>query len=213
MTYDAETLAHLAKYGTLPEHIRRAEHAANQERDLQERVDFHNWLSNGGSDAGLSLPLLHEADVGPVRDEGPGEPVPSADEENARLREQLDAITSERDRLAEALDAATAPIPLPPNPEFAKLSEYGETGDGALAADDEVEDLIGKMKVDPNGADEAIKAMSAARRRLLTESFQQRLNELNNERLRGVKLNSFDAEWLEDRQTLVHKLAVLGDGG
>ena len=116
----------------------------------------------------------------------------------------------------------------PPSPDLSRLEsiqadlkngaretpapETMEYGAGP-SAEAEVEDLISRMKSDPDAADAAIRGLSAERRRILTESFQQRMNELNNDRLRGVKLNSFDGEWLEDRQTLVHKLAVLGDGG
>lgn len=99
------------------------------------------------------------------------------------------------------------PLPLPPNPEEAKLSDYGEVGEPG----DEVENLRGLMKSDPSGFAERVKGLSTARRKILTDSFRQRMNELNNERLRGVRLNPVDAEWLEDHQTLYHLLAESGD--
>lgn len=99
------------------------------------------------------------------------------------------------------------PVPLPPNPEEARLSDYGEVGEPG----DEVESLRGLMKSDPSGFAERVKGLSTARRKILTDSFRQRMNELNNERLRGVRLNPVDAEWLEDHQTLYHLLAESGD--
>jgi hypothetical protein len=73
-----------------------------------------------------------------------------------------------------------APLPLPPSPEFAKLSDYGDVGDEvSIITKDEVNDLLG---MDEAAAAEAVKAMKGERRKRFTELLHAEHSELRNHR-------------------------------
>jgi hypothetical protein len=133
-------------------------------------------------------------------------PTPDPDPEKEELRAELEAAKKRIEELSAKPVSEEHKFPAVDE----RLSDWGDVFGGA-DPDVTVEDLIELMKADPDAADAQIAGLSSRHRKLLTDSFKERMNELNNRRLRGVKLNEFDGPWLENHQTLYHKLAETGD--
>lgn len=175
-------------------------------KDGQALIDF---LISIGVEIRARKPEASPAETPPdqVRTAEPDVPASVAridpkDQELAALKAKISELESRPPEIK--IVEKIVEVPAPKIPEGGEGGGEGETS---------VDELIDLRKSDPSAYQAKLRELSAERRRIMTDTFRAELNSLNNRRLDGQKLGEFDAQRLEDLQTLYHNLAVMGDGG